>query len=112
MQTKNEVKSYDAAFSVPSVHTSVCGRDEGKYVSEVYSVVDNKKGVLLGSVTFEITSVSGTGTEPRVTITSPNGGEVLAQNCLTCTVNFLLSNIHIHYFLLPLREKVADEALA
>lgn len=53
-QTKNDQQTYNGIYSVPATYTSVCGRDEGSYNNNVYTVVNGQPGSYISSVGFEI----------------------------------------------------------
>jgi len=58
VQTENGIPGFNGTLVVPYSQVPACNKDEGFYVSDIYSVVGGKKGTYLGTVDFELTKAA------------------------------------------------------
>jgi hypothetical protein len=58
VQTENGIPGFNGTLDVPYSQVPACNKDEGVYVSDIYSVVGGKKGTYLGTVDFELTKAA------------------------------------------------------
>lgn len=77
VQTKNNLPTYDKAFTVPNTHQSACFRDEGSYTNKFYTLAAGQRGDFLGEVGVEIRRP---GNAPVVSFYS-GGGKITQAQC-------------------------------
>ncbi len=83
-KNNNTTPNYDKIDYVPDTYTLVCNKDEGTYTNYAYTVVNGQKGVLLGSVVFNVlASNAGLFSGATYSFSHNNGNLVAGQTTWT-----------------------------
>jgi hypothetical protein len=55
VQSKDDLSRHDGLWTIPYDYKTVCKQDEGKYSTSVYTVVNGRRGLPLGTVILQVT---------------------------------------------------------